>query len=167
MAEGVAQASPGTWIDPYRAYNFKLVINNVTEGHFTEVTGLGVRIEQIAYREAGANAIVRAVPGQVTYSAVSLRYGLTASVELWDWLMTAVEGRVERRNVSIAMLDSTGSAEVLRWNLLNAWPTEWHGAPLDAMTRELAIETLTLAHEGLERDNAGAAQGSAAGAPGH
>jgi phage tail-like protein len=154
-------AQPGNWVDPYRAYNFKLLINNVTEGHFTEVTGLGVKVDRISYREAGNNAIVRAVPGRVTYSSVTLRFGLTSSQELWDWLITAVEGKVSRRNVSIVMLDSSGVAEVLRWNLLNAWPEEWYGAPLDAMSRDLAIETLVLAHEGLQRESSGGA-GSAA-----
>jgi phage tail-like protein len=145
-------AQPGNWVDPLRSYNFKLLINNVTEGHFTEVTGLGVQVERISYREAGNNAVVRAIPGRVTYASVTLRYGLTSSHELWDWLMTAVEGRVSRRNVSIVMLDSSGTSEVLRWNLINAWPQEWYGAPLDAMSRELAIETLVLAHEGLHRE---------------
>jgi phage tail-like protein len=145
-------AQPGNWVDPFRAYNFKLLVNNVTEGHFTEVTGLGVQVERISYREAGNNAIVRAVPGRVTYASVTLRYGLTASTELWDWLMSTVEGRVSRRNVSVVMLDSAGATEVLRWNLINAWPHEWYGAPLDAMSRELAIETLVLAHEGLQRE---------------
>ena len=28
--------SPGAPVDPYRAYNFKLLINGVTNGHFTE-----------------------------------------------------------------------------------------------------------------------------------
>jgi phage tail-like protein len=155
MTEATARpaAQPGNWVDPYRAYNFKLLINNVTEGHFTEVSGLGVRVERISYREAGNNAIVRAIPGRVTYSAVTLRFGLTGSAELWDWLMTAVEGRVSRRNASIVMLDPSGSVETLRWNLLNAWPEEWYGAPLDAMSRELAIETLVLAHEGLQRES--------------
>jgi phage tail-like protein len=145
-------AQPGNWVDPLRSYNFKLLINNVTEGHFTEVTGLGVQVERISYREAGNNAVVRAIPGRVTYASVTLRYGLTSSHELWDWLMTAVEGRVSRRHVSIVMLDSSGTSEVLRWNLINAWPQEWYGAPLDAMSRELAIETLVLAHEGLHRE---------------
>ena len=163
MTQAVARpaAQPGNWVDPYRAYNFKLLINNVTEGHFTEVTGLGVKVDRISYREAGNNAIVRAIPGRVTYSAVTLRFGLTTSQELWDWLMTAVEGRVSRRNVSIVMLDSSGVSEVLRWNLINAWPEEWYGAPLDAMSRDLAIETLVLAHEGLQRETSGGA-GSAA-----
>jgi phage tail-like protein len=153
-------AQPGNWVDPFRAYNFKLLINNITEGHFTEVAGLGVQIERISYREAGNNAIVRAIPGRVTYSSVTLRYGLTASPELWNWLMTAVQGQISRRNVSIVMLDSAGSAEVLRWNLINAWPQEWFGAPLDAMSPDLAIESLVLAHEGLQRET-----GSGTGAP--
>ncbi len=46
---------------------------------------------------------------------------------------------------------------MLRWNLINAWPQEWYGAPLDAMSRELAIETLVLAHEGLQRETGAAA----------
>jgi phage tail-like protein len=152
----IPAAQPGNWVDPLRSYNFKLLINNVTEGHFTEVTGLGVQVERISYREAGNNAVVRAIPGRVTYASVTLRYGLTSSNELWDWLMTAVEGRVSRRNVSVVMLDSSGTAEVLRWNLINAWPQEWYGAPLDAMSRELAIETLVLAHEGLHRETGSA-----------
>lgn len=150
-------AQPGTWVDPYRAYNFKLLVNNVTNGHFTEVSGLGVKVERISYREAGNNSTVRAVPGRVTYPPVTLRFGLTSSAELWDWLMTAVHGQVSRRNASIVMLDAAGATEVLRWNLLNAWPQEWYGAPLDAMSRDLAIETLVLAHEGLERESGGAA----------
>jgi phage tail-like protein len=150
-------AQPGNWVDPLRAYNFRLLINNVTEGHFTEVSGLGVRVERISYREAGNNSVIRAIPGRVTYPPVTLRYGLTSSPELWEWLMTAVEGRVSRRNASIVMLDASGSSEVLRWNLLNAWPEEWLGAPLDAMSRELAIETLVLAHEGLQRESSGGA----------
>jgi phage tail-like protein len=153
-------AQPGNWVDPLRAYNFKLLINNVTEGHFTEVAGLGVQVERISYREAGNNAVVRAIPGRVTYGSIALRYGLTASQELWDWLMTAVEGRVSRRNVSIVMLDPAGATEVLRWNLINAWPQEWYGSPLDAMSRELAIESLVLAHEGLHRETGATGAGA-------
>jgi phage tail-like protein len=147
-------AQPGNWVDPLRAYNFKLLINNVTEGHFTEVSGMSVAVERISYREGGNNSVVRAIPGRVTYAAVTLRFGLTSSSqELWDWLMSAVEGKVSRRNISIVMLDASGSGEAMRWNLINAWPQEWNGAPLNALSQELAIETLVLAHEGLNREH--------------
>lgn len=149
MANGAGQ--PGTYVDPYRAYNFKLDINGVTEGHFTECTGLDVRVQPIAYREAGANQVVHYVPGRLEYGAVTLRYGLTSSSELWDWFMTVVKGKVERRNVSIILLDSDGSTEVMRWNLQNAWPSEWNGATLDARGREVAIASLTIVFSELEK----------------
>jgi phage tail-like protein len=137
--------------DPYRAYNWKLVIQGVTEGHFTECTGLGIEVEAIKYREAGNNQVVRRIPGRVEYADVTLRYGLFASTEMWDWLMGVVNGQVERKNVSILMLDPDGVTEVMRWNLMNAWPAQWRGAALDAMSHEVAVESMTLVFESLER----------------
>lgn len=137
--------------DPFRSYNFKLDIAGLTEAHFTECTGLGVKVATITYREAGNNQVVRHIPGPVDYAAVTLRYGLTTSRELWDWLQTAAQGRVERKNVSILMLDSEGTTEVMRWNLIDAWPSEWQGASLNALSREVAIESLTLVYDTLER----------------
>lgn len=144
-------ASPGTFVDPFRAYNFKLEIQGVTAGHFTSCSGLEVEVEPIRYREGGAGQVVHVIPGQVRYGDVSLRYGLTASTELWQWMLTAVRGTVERRNVSVLMLDSGGTTEVVRWNLTNAWPSKWRGAPLDALNHEVAIESLTLVFETLAR----------------
>lgn len=137
--------------DPYRSYNFKLDINGITQGHFTECTGLGVRVEPIKYREAGNNQLVRNIPGPIDYTPVTLRYGVTASRELWDWLMKAVHGAVERKNISIVLLDSQGQAEVMRWNLVDAWPSEWQGAALNALERSIAVESLTLVYDALER----------------
>jgi phage tail-like protein len=137
--------------DPYRAYNFKLEIQGVSQGHFTECTGLGIKIGDIKYREGGTSQTVLRLPGPVDYGDVTLRYGLTSTTELWNWFKTALAGKVERRNVSVVMLDSDGVTEVLRWNLVNAWPSQWRGAPLDALGNEAAIETLTLVFESLDR----------------
>lgn len=138
-------------VDPYRAYNFKLEIQGVTAGHFTEVSGFDISVQAIPYREAGVSQVVRQIPGQVEYGAITLRYGLTSSSELWEWFMNSVRGKVERRNVSIVMVGSDGVAEVMRYNLNNAWPSRWRGAALDALGREMAIESLTLAFDTLER----------------
>jgi phage tail-like protein len=143
-------AQPGVWVDPYRAYNFKLIIQGVTEGHFVDFSGMGVRVHPIRYQEGGSNVVHR-IPGPLDYGDITLRYGLTASRDLWDWFLAAVEGRVERRNVSVLMLATDGVTEVLRWDLINAWPCEWRGAPLDALAREVAIESLTLVYESLQR----------------
>jgi phage tail-like protein len=152
MAEAAAAAAPGAPVDPYRAYNFKLLINGITNGHFTEVTCMEINIQRLAYREAG-NDRVRAIPGQVDYEPVTLHFGLTSSRELWDWVDSAARGRVSRRNVSIALMDAAGTAEVLRWNLINAWPTRWRGAHLHTLGQEIAIESIALAYEGLELES--------------
>jgi len=120
-----AAAAAGTYVDPYRAFNFKIEIGGVTEGHFTEVTGLGARVTPISYREAGNSQVVHYVPGRVDYGAITLRYGVTRSRELFEWFKTGVVGHVQRKNVSIVLFDADGTTEVMRWNLVNAWATEW------------------------------------------
>lgn len=144
-------ATPGVFNDPYRAYNFKLEIQGVVEGHFTEVSGMGIRVQAIKYWEGGTSQTVHVIPGRVEYADIELRYGLTASRELFDWFMSAVNGRVERKNVAIIMLDPQGTAEVMRWNLIDAWIREWRGAPLDAANGQLALESVVLVYTQLQR----------------
>jgi phage tail-like protein len=143
---------PDQVVDPYRAYNFKLTFQpGITEAHFTEISGIGINVVAIPYREGGMRPSILSVPGYVEYSPITLRYGLTSSHELFDWFMTAVNGKVQRRNVSILLLDSDSVAEVMRWDLVNAWPSQWRGTVLNGMAREVAIESLTLVYETLQR----------------
>jgi phage tail-like protein len=136
----------------FRVYNFKLAFQpNIVDAHFTECTGLSVSVPAIKYREGGMQQVVHSLPGYVEYADVTLRYGLSTSRELFDWFMTGVGGRVQRRNVSILLLDSAGSSEVMRWDLINAWPTHWSGTVLNAMLQEIAIESMTLVYETLQR----------------
>jgi phage tail-like protein len=144
-------ASTAARVDPYRTFNFKLQIQGVTEGHFTECSPLSARVEAIPYREGGDVRLVRQLAGPVEYEPVTLRYGLTASSELWNWFQESVSGMPRRQNVSVLLLGPDGVAEVLRWDLESAWPSAWRGAPLDARGREVAIESLTLVFETLTR----------------
>jgi phage tail-like protein len=40
---------------------------------------------------------------------------------------------------------------VKRWNLIRAFPVKWTGPDLKATGSEVAIETLEIAHEGIEK----------------
>lgn len=167
MAEVEAQAAPGTVIDPLRAFRFHVEVQGAGDARFTSISGMGVAVEAIKYREGGADVTPRFIPGQVDYAEITLSYGLTQSDLMWDWLIAGARGEVDRREVSIVMLDPNGTTQVLRWNLIRAWPTKWVGAPLDAMSKTLAIESLNLVYEGIERDTTGApAEGQPPGAPG-
>jgi phage tail-like protein len=145
----------GSRTDPYRQYNWRVEVGESAWAHFTYCEGLGVSVDVIKYREAGNNQIMRAIPGQITYEPVTLHYGLTSSQDVFSWLMAAIEGRPDRRNVSIAMLDSTASEEVLRWNLEACWIAQWRAPKLDAASSNVAIENMTLVYERLTRVNSG------------
>jgi phage tail-like protein len=137
----------------FRNYNFSLELGQgVVGGYFTEVSGMGVKVEAIDYREGGAALAVRKLPGRVSYGDITLRWGMSQSTEMWDWLLTAVNGTVLRREVSIILLSPDGQGEQVRWNLRSAWVTEWRGSRLDASAQGAAIESMMLTHEGLERD---------------
>ena len=60
-------------------------------------------------------------------------------------------GPVVRKNGSIVVFDLANSTEVVRWNFDRAWPTKWEGSAFNAKGSEILIETLVLAHEGLDR----------------
>src|SRR3954467_15911072 len=107
MAELAATpaAAPGGQVDPYRAYNFKLLINGVTNGHFTEVSGMEINIARMAYKD-GPNDSIRFVPGQVDYEPVVLHFGLTSSREVWAWLNSPVHGGGSRAKLSVVLCDA-------------------------------------------------------------
>ena len=146
-----AGAQPGQRPQLFHGYNFKLVLDGINEAQFTQVLWAPIKVTPVRFRAGGDASIVHQLAGPVEYGDVTLRYGLTASPELWRWFLTAISGNPERKHVSIVMLGPGAVGEGVRWNLVDAWPSVWHGAPLDALGREFAVESLTLVYESLSR----------------
>jgi phage tail-like protein len=140
----------GQRVDPYANFNFLVEIDGVTRAAFSDATGFDTTIDVHEYREGGENTTVRKLPGPTKYSNIVLKWGLTDDHELYDWILQSVKGNVQRKNGSIVALDLQGNEKV-RWNFRNAWPTKWHGPDFSAKGNDAAIETLELAHEGIER----------------
>lgn len=54
---------------------------------FTAVSGLSVTTESIPYREGGYNTSVHQIPGQTTFSPITLQRGVViGSRQNWDWM---------------------------------------------------------------------------------
>jgi phage tail-like protein len=136
--------------NPYLNFNFLVDIGVGDELGFSEVEGLSGEIEVIEYRE-GADRVntARKLPGLAKYPNVSLKRGITGRTDLFEWWKSVRDGQVQRRNVTITLLDEQRQA-VLRWHLRDAFPVKIEGPSLNATGNEVAIETLELAHEGLE-----------------
>ena len=140
----------GSRIDPYRNYNFLVEIDGVVHAGFMECTGLESRTEVIEYREGHEHATVRKLPGLTAYANILLKRGVSASMELYNWRKTVIEGAIDRRNGSIVLLNDARE-EVARWNFREGWPCRMSGPDLSAMESGVAIEELEICHEGFER----------------
>lgn len=137
-------------MDPYRNFNFLVEIDGITQAGFTDCSGFGSSTDPIEYREGGENTTARKLPGLTKHNNISLKWGMTDSRELYEWYRDVVTGKVQRKNGSIIVLDLDGKERV-RWNFFNAWPTKWDGPAFTAKGNDIAVETLELAHEGIER----------------
>jgi phage tail-like protein len=136
-------------VDPHGNFNFRVEIENTSVASFAECTGLSSQVDVIEYREGG-DPTIRKLPGIRRFGDITLKRGITTSNELQGWHANVLNGVPDRRNGSVILLDDAGQ-EVVRWNFFNAFPRKWEGPDLRGEGHEVAIETLTLSCEGLER----------------
>ncbi len=135
-------------VDPHRAHNFMVEIDGIQRAGFREASGLDAANDAIDYREGTDPLAIRKVPGLVKYSNITLKWGMTSDPEIWAWRKSAMDGKVERKNLSIAMLGEDGS-EVARWNVIRAWCTKITLPSFNATGNDIAIETMEITHEGV------------------
>jgi phage tail-like protein len=136
--------------DPFRGFNFLVEIDGITQAGFQEVGGLDASTDPVDYREGSDPNHVRKLTGLNKFSPITLKRGITTSDELWRWRKTVIDGKTERKNGSIVLLDETG-AEKLRWNFVNAWPSKWTGPAFNATSTAVAVETLEITHEEVQK----------------
>ena len=136
--------------DSYPSSRFYVMIGGSAQAVFTEVSGLQVETEVLEYAEGGNNGFVHRLPGRTRVGNITLKRGITSSNELFKWYMAIASGQnIDRRNISLVMYDTAG-AELMRWNFLSAYPVKWIGPQFDAVGNISAVETLELAHAGLQ-----------------
>jgi phage tail-like protein len=83
------------------------------------------------------------------FATIVLRRALTTSTELYDWRRLIVNGKDDRREVTIRQLSAPGGKVVNAWRLMRAWPCRWSGPAFDAMKNDVACEELELTFDDL------------------
>jgi T4-like virus tail tube protein gp19 len=81
------------------------------------------------------------------FETVLLRRALTASTELYEWRRAIVDGKDDRRTVTIHQLDGPGGKIVNSWRLVRAWPSRWSGPAFNALESGVALEELELSFD--------------------
>ncbi len=140
--------------DPLVSAWFGLDFQQGVVGAFRECTGLGSENEVVEYKASGPKGeqVVKKVPGRLKWNNITLKRGITDSMDMWKWRKMVEEGKMEeaRKNGTVTMFNQKGDA-VARWNFVNAWPSKLSGPAANATTNEAAIEELEITHEGYER----------------
>jgi len=149
-------------------------VNNLSFG-FTSVSGLSVTTDSIPYREGGYNTTVHQIPGQTTFTPLTLQRGVMLGTnQNWEWMRllfatVAAGGSTRgvadnfRCNIEISVLShpipAAGAGDpnaqatdhvAKRIEVYNAWPTSVAYSDLNAGDNALLVEQVTFVHEGFD-----------------
>lgn len=149
--------------DPYRTFKFQILIDGRPVAGLKKMGALKRKTEAIKWRAAGDPSSERILPGGSSYEPVSLEQGLSHDLvfEAWANLVNNVEGDAAmslknfRKDIVINVLNLQGQVAI-SYKLFRAWVSEYQALPeMDAATMNaVGIQTLTLQHEGWQRDTA-------------
>lgn len=141
--------------DPLVAFKFGLEIEGKLAGFFTTVSGIGSETEVVAHKVVNPETletIMEQNPGRLTWTPVTLKRGVTSSLDIWNWRQEVVEGKIEdaRTNCSIIAYNAANDP-IARWDFENAWPSKVVGPEMDAAGTSFMMEDVTIVHEGVIR----------------
>src|SRR5262245_9232709 len=138
--------------DPLRNFRFRLEIDGLQAAGFSEVLIGATTVDVVDYREGTDPPHVRKLSGLTKYGNLTLKHGVTSSLEVFEWFSGISNGQIagNRRRVVIVVQDESG-ADQARFVVREAWPAKYAPSDLNAKGNEVMIELLELANEGIER----------------
>lgn len=166
--------------DPLLGFNFLITLKDSTAGGpavttivlaplspsptaaFSECAGLEMTLETDEHMEGGNNGTVLKFPKRVRNAELVLKRGVTKSTELFDWFYAFTQGAGKRKDGLITLLDANRKAQTV-WGFRRGLPSKYSGPALNAMQSAVAIESVTIVHEGLYQLGGAAALAGAIG----
>lgn len=130
-------------------------------GGFQECAGLEIEMDIQDYFEGGRNNGVIRRAGRAKFQPLVLKRGMfyeggsaaagaKANAQLWQWMQGIINGeRPIPRYDGIIYVKSADDQVRATWVFERGLPAKIKGPELNGKTGEIAIEELTIAHEGL------------------
>jgi phage tail-like protein len=141
--------------DPSTSFRYHVQIQGIEVARFSECSGLDFETEVFDYKEGGMNSHVHRFPSRWKFNNLNLKKGIsTDGKTLWDWVESVVKGantgEFDTHTVTVILYDVSGKTPVRTWTYQDAYPIKWAASALSADQNGIAIETLTLAHQGMD-----------------
>ncbi len=154
---------------PFTAFRFDVLLmvddksgaglgSPICKAQFSECDGLEMSMEPKTVREGGNNLEQIHLPGPVSYGQLTLKRGMTANLDLWNWFNAAAGGLNEgqsdnKRGLTalgqVTMFNANGTP-ALRFSLYGCLPVKIRGAALNAKDGQVAIEEVQIAYRSLK-----------------
>jgi len=138
--------------DPYRNFRFRVMIDGIQIAAFSDATIPDISTEAVEYREGTDATHARKLSGLTKFGNVTLKKGLTDTMDLYNWRKAVVQKGAlnNRKSLSITLVDEEGNDKA-QWDIVEAWPVKYDVSALSAKGNEVSIETIELTHEGITR----------------
>jgi phage tail-like protein len=148
--------------DPYKNFKFIVSWDGKAVAGVSKVGGLTRSTQVVSHREGGDPSHTRKSPGQSDHGPITLERGVTHDLEFENWankvwtLGNAVGNEVSlqkfRKDITITLLNEAGQPAVA-YHVLRCWVSEYTAmADLDSSGNAVLIQSMTLQHEGWQRD---------------
>lgn len=138
------RAFPNVLPDHY----FKITVPDLDIGMFRECSGLSMEFDVFEWAEGGNNEFVHHLPGRIRYPYLSLVQGMTDQNNLQQWFWQTRQ-QAQLKEVTVELQTADGS-HTRAWTFADAFPVRWSGPRMAADGRDMAMESLDIAHSGLK-----------------
>lgn len=141
--------------NPFRAFNFAVEIKvegvamQICDAAFAECDGLEMSMDVKTIREGGNNGKQIRLTGPINHGQVTMKRGMTATFDLWDWFSLMLTEPSLRADAEVVLFAADGTTERARFLLSRCVPTKLKSPPLNAKDGAVAIEELQLSYESL------------------
>ena len=150
----MAQAARETVSYPFTAFNFAVELNvpsvapQVCSAAFSECDGLEMTMDVKTIKEGGNNGALVRLAGLLGYGQLTLKRGMTANFDLWDWFRDVVRDPSMRADGEVILFAADGRKRA-SFVLTRCLPVKLKAPALNAKDGMVAIEELQLAYESL------------------
>lgn len=139
---------------PFTAFNFSVEITvdaaPLCNAAFSECDGLEMSQDVKTIREGGNNGVQVRLAGPTNYGTLTLKRGLTASFDLWDWFTRSRDDTSLTADADVVLFAEDGTTERARFVLQGCRPLKVKAPPMNAKDGMVAVEELQVAYESLE-----------------
>jgi phage tail-like protein len=151
----MANPANETTIYPFTSFNFSVEIRvegvseQVCNASFSECDGLEMTTEVKTIREGGNNGSQVRLTGPMAFGQLTLKRGLTANFDLWDWVGALLLNPSLRADADVVLLAADGQTKRATFRLTRCLPVKLKAPALNAKDGAVAVEELQLAYETL------------------